>query len=195
MRTTTRRDVILAIDPGYELSAWVLYDGTHVLEHAIEENQALLQRLTSGAWRVGEIDAIVFESIESYGMAVGREVFETIFWTGRLFERALYRTGDVVRLARRIVKLHLCQSARAQDSNVRMALCDRFGGPTRAIGKKKTPGPLYGVKSHEWQALALGVVWWDLNVTGKKSGAQDTGKTHATIPVEGRSRNSRKAKR
>lgn len=152
---------ILAIDPGYEQSAYVLWNGDFVLEHAIEPNDDLLARLSSGAWRVGGIDAVVFESIESYGMAVGREVFETVFWTGRLFEQARHKSLIVERLPRKAVKLHLCQSARAQDSNIRVAILDRFGGKERAIGKVKTPGPLFGIKSHEWAALALGMTWLD----------------------------------
>jgi hypothetical protein len=98
-------------------------------------------------------------------MAVGREVFETVFWTGRFFEAATRRGASVSRLPRKTIKVHLCGSARAQDSNIRVALCDRFGGSV-AKGTKKAPGPLFGIKSHEWSALALGVTCWDLNTNG-----------------------------
>jgi hypothetical protein len=148
---------VLAIDPGYEQSAWVLYDGKAVVGHAIEPNDGLLDRIPRF---MGVVDCVVFEAIESFGMAVGREVFETVFWTGRLFE-ASREICVPDRMPRRAVKVHLCQSARAQDSNVRVALIDRFGGTDRAIGKKKTAGPLYGIKSHEWAALAIAVTWWD----------------------------------
>jgi hypothetical protein len=94
---------------------------------------------------------------------VGREVFETVFWTGRFFEAATRRGAAVSRLPRKTIKIHLCGSARAQDSNIRVALCDRFGGSERAKGTKKAPGPLFGIKSHEWAALALAVTWSDLN--------------------------------
>jgi len=114
-----------------------------------------------------EDDAYVtLEAIESYGMAVGREVFETVFWTGRLFEAATRRGATVSRLPRKTIKIHLCGSARAQDSNIRVALCDRFGGSERAKGTKNSPGPLFGIKSHERAALALGVTCWDLNTNG-----------------------------
>ena len=63
---------------------------------------------------------------------------------------------------RKDVKLHLCGSPRAKDSNIRQALIDRFGpGKEKAIGLKKTPGPLYGVKSHVWAALAVAVTHLD----------------------------------
>lgn len=160
---------VLAIDPGPERSAWVLWDGARILEHAIESNEDFARRLRSGAWRCGQPMAIVFEQIESYGMAVGREVFETVFWTGRLFEAAKYRSLQVSRMPRKAVKLHLCHSARATDSNIRVALVDRFGGTEKAVGKKASPGPLYGIKSHEWAALAIAVTWWDLNATNPQA--------------------------
>src|SRR4029077_13902888 len=97
-------------------------------------------------------------------MAVGREVFETVFWTGGLFEAATRRGADVSRLPRKTIKIHLCGAARAQDSNLRVALCDRFGG-SGAKGTKSAPGPLFSIKSHEWAALALGVTWWDLHMS------------------------------
>lgn len=154
---------VLAIDPGYEQSAWLLFDGTRILDHAIEPNKELRLRLRARVGHFGNgLAAVVIEQIESFGMAVGREVFETVFETGRLFEIARHIYGPVVtRLPRKAVKLHLCESARATDSNIRVALVDRFGGTAKAIGAKKTPGPLYGIKSHEWAALAIAVTFLD----------------------------------
>jgi hypothetical protein len=40
---------------------------------------------------------------------------------------------------------------------VRQALIDRLG----LQGTKKAPGPTYGIKSHEWAALAVAVYGWD----------------------------------
>ena len=104
------------------------------------------------------------------GMAVGKETFETCFMSGRFVQRAIdtyIATGDGSggnwsRLYRRAVKIHLCGSVRAQDSNIRQALLDRFGGSLKAIGHRRQPGPLHGLKKHEWSALALAVTWMDL---------------------------------
>ncbi len=163
---------VLAIDPGYEQSAWVLWEGgARIVEHAIESNFTLLGRINGGMIINFDVDAVVLEQIEGFGMAVGREVFETVFWMGRLFQACLSygESGCAVdRMPRKTVKLHLCESARAQDTNIRTALMDRFGGKEAAIGKKKTPGPLFGIKSHEWSALAIAVTW------------HDTHKQHAT---------------
>jgi hypothetical protein len=58
---------------------------------------------------------------------------------------------------RRDVKLSLCGSARAKDGNIRTALIDLHGGKEAAIGRKKTPGPLWGVHADVWAALALAI--------------------------------------
>ena len=50
-----------------------------------------------------------------------------------------------------------------EDGDVVSALCR----PRAAKGTKKAPGPLFGTKSHEWSALALGVTWWDLHMNGE----------------------------
>jgi hypothetical protein len=151
---------VMAIDPGYEISAWVVFGDGRVVAHGIEPNAELLIRIRSWALTGDHCTTHVIEAIESFGMAVGREVFETVFWTGRFFE-AISDHGPVERMPRRMVKLHLCQSARAQDSNIRVALLDRFGGSAVAVGTRKAPGPLYGIKSHEWAALAIAVTWSD----------------------------------
>jgi hypothetical protein len=41
---------------------------------------------------------------------------------------------------------------------VRQALIDRLGPQ----GTKKNPGPTYGMRSHLWAALAVGVYAWDV---------------------------------
>lgn len=161
--------VMLAIDPGTTESAFVLFNGARVVQHGIEANAALRHRLSSRAFMPdGPMAAVVLEQVESFGMAVGREVFETVFWTGRLYEAAHRSYGPVVeRLPRRLVKLHLCHSARAKDGNIRQALVDLFGGKAAAIGLKLAPGPLYGIRSHEWAALALAVAWWETKLATK----------------------------
>jgi hypothetical protein len=98
------------------------------------------------------------EEIASYGMPVGREVFQTVFWAGR-FAQA-WSPAPFVLLPRRAVKLALCGSSRATDATIRQALIDRYGpGREKAIGSKKAPGPLYGLKKDLWSALALGVTY------------------------------------
>lgn len=146
---------LLAIDPGPTQSAWLALNDGHPVQFAIEPNDAVLDRIREAA-----VDVLAIESIASYGMAVGAEVFETCVWSGRFIQRWDDRPecGLLRRVPRLAVKLHLCASARAKDANVRQALIDRYGpGKDTAIGRKATPGPLYGVSSHVWAALAVAV--------------------------------------
>jgi hypothetical protein len=54
----------------------------------------------------------------------------------------------------------------AKDANIRQALIDRFGGSKEAaIGTIKRQGPLYGVKGHEFAALAVAVTWIETRST------------------------------
>lgn len=157
---------ILAIDPGNEESAFVLYSPGMQIRFGKLPNKELLTEIDNTPDRtfmhgVSELVCVI-ERIESYGMAVGREVFETCFWIGRFMERWHIATSDTCEaqlLSRRAVKLHLCNSAKAKDGNVRQALIDRFGGKAIAIGGKKKPGPLYGVSGDVWSALAVAVTY------------------------------------
>ena len=146
---------ILAIDPGPTRSGWVTFGGPS-LQHGIAANETLLDQLR---WRPAF--PVLLERIESFGMPVGAEVFDTVYWSGR-FQEAAEANGLLVHyLTRRQVKLHLCGTARAKDPNVRQALLDRFGG-TAAKGTKAAPGPLYGVAGDVWSALALAVTFAEL---------------------------------
>ncbi len=157
---------ILGIDPGPQKSAWVLYNGKIPLEFGIDDNiimAASLQCLCVGA------DRVAIEMVASYGMPVGKDVFETCVWIGRFMER-IWQAGPsmpISHIYRKDIKMNLCHNMRAKDSNIRQALIDRFGpGKDKAIGKKATPGPLYGIKADEWAALAVAVTYYDLLTKG-----------------------------
>ena len=143
---------LLAIDPGTYQSAWLQYDGSRPTAFGITANEILAKALRSG----GLPEVVVIEKIESYGMAVGAEVFDTAWWSGRFAEAAA--RVPVVMLPRRAVKLALCGDSRAKDANIRQALIDRFGG-SAAVGRKAAPGPLYGISRDVWSALAIAVTY------------------------------------
>ncbi|WP_395406268.1 hypothetical protein ACHMW6_06245 [Pseudoduganella sp. UC29_106] len=146
---------ILALDPGPEQTGWCHFDGSRVLASGVDKNNSVLGILLR---HEGELLAI--EMIASYGMPVGREVFETCVWIGRFMQT--WRQPDQVQLVyRKDVKMHLCGSNKAKDGNVRQALIDLFpragGGATPQIGTKAQPGPLYGVSTHVWPALGVAI--------------------------------------
>jgi hypothetical protein len=90
-------------------------------------------------------------------MPVGAEVFETALWIGKFMHAWQRNSGKVELVYRQNIKLHFCHSARANDSNVRQALIDRFGKP----GVKKNPGKLYGIHKDMWSALAIAIYFLD----------------------------------
>jgi hypothetical protein len=149
-----KQTTVLAIDPGCDESAFILLHGTSVFQHLKVKNAEVEGYLLSSITPSTEV---VIEMIASYGMPVGREVFETCVWIGRFMSAA--QPSKVTRIYRRDVKLHLCGSLRAKDANVRQALIDLWGGKEKAIGCKKSPGPLYGIKADEWAALAVAVTY------------------------------------
>ena len=154
---------ILAIDPGPERSAGVIVDTQteppYPTSFSIYPNDDLLR------WIHGSppmrVEDVVIEKVASYGMPVGAEVFETVYWSGRFAEAC--QPVPVHRLTRKQAVLHLCNSPRGNDGTVRAALIDRFGGKAIAIGNKAHPGPLYGIKADLWAALAVAVTWADQN--------------------------------
>lgn len=141
--------MIFALDPGPSVTGWVLFDSatSRVMGSGVDSNAEVLVMLGTVQARV-----LAIEMIASYGMAVGREVFETCLWVGRYVQA--WREPDAVRLVyRKDVKLRLCGSPRAKDPNIRQALIDKLGAP----GTKKEPGGTYGVRSHAWAALAVAI--------------------------------------
>jgi hypothetical protein len=145
---------IMGVDPGPDQSAYVIFGTSGIAASEIVQNEEMLNVF----WRYRESCPYVFcEHIASYGMAVGASVFETCVWIGRFWQRSFDHAFHFRRVFRRDIKLHLCNSPRAKDANVRQALLDRLGPQ----GTKKAPGPTYGVKSHEWAALAVAVYGYD----------------------------------
>jgi len=161
---------IIGIDPGPEESAYARLDDGAPIGFAKWNNADL------ASWLVGipRTWTVAYEWIQCYGMRVGAEVFETCFWTGR-FAQAVERGwegGEEVKRLKRVtrskIRACVCRDMLANDANVRAALIERFG-PTRAeaIGTKKKPGPLHGIRKDMWSALAVAVTYYDTAMTGK----------------------------
>lgn len=148
---------VIGLDPGPESSAIVGFNGTDILLAGEYRNPELIRVLEDLRLNAGGMLAI--EHVQSFGMPVGREVFDTVFWAGR-FAQAWGPNHSLV--GRKTIKVHLCHAANAKDANVRAALFDRFGpGKARAVGSKGLRGPLYGIKSHQLSALAVAITWFE----------------------------------
>jgi hypothetical protein len=159
--------MILAIDPGNFESAYAVLDNNlKPIEFAKVKNELLLGFLYGDRFRALNVTHFAIETVASYGMAVGKEVFETCIWIGRFFE-VIYMNYDnsPVLIYRREEKINLCGSMKAKDANIRQALIDRFG----VVGTKKNPGWFYGFSGDIWQAYAVGVTYYDMYVKGGDS--------------------------
>lgn len=149
---------LLAIDPGPVQSAWLLYDASdqRPLSFGKDPNE-VVQFDVMDPLSMNDCPLLAIEMVASYGMPVGREVFETCVWIGRFIERWGGASHDFRLVYRGDVKLHLCGTKRAKDPHVRQALIDKWGTKETAIGKKASPGPLYGIVTDVWSALAVAV--------------------------------------
>ena len=121
-------------------------------------------------------DAVAIETIEPMGLGVGKSTLNTAIWVGRYFEAAstLPSSPDVRLISRGDEKIILCGCKTFLDpitgkrkgvtnSQIRQSVIDKFeplgGGKTPQIGTKKAPGPLYGVSSHAWSAVAIAITY------------------------------------
>ena len=146
---------VLALDPGNRQSAWCMIDVETLrpLFFDKEENQVVLTAVQHIPY-----DRIVIERVASYGMAVGRDVFETCEWVGRFTQAARVPPDYVYRQEE---KLHICGDSRAKDTNIRRALIDRFAQHDIKNGKgtKKNPDWFYGFSADVWAAYAVGITY------------------------------------
>ena len=117
------------------------------------------QMLTARSYTM-DFDVMAIEMVASYGMPVGKETFETVYWIGRFAEKAISFGISVERYYKKTdINPAICFNSNVKDAMIRRALLDMFpkngGGKEPSIGTKKQPGALYGINSHMFPALAV----------------------------------------
>lgn len=149
---------ILGIDPGTEQSGFVIYDTDNhsIIEKGITNNNEIINILSDDY----SYDEVAIEMIASYGMPVGKETFETVYWIGRFFQQAKSNGKDVFRYYKKTdINPSICFNPNVKDAMIRRAVLDMFpktgGGSEPSVGTKKNPGKLYGISSHMFPALAV----------------------------------------
>ena len=161
---------ILGVDPGCEYTAWVLADADTLqpVKFEKEKNETVREHLTE-LFEHGDYIETAIEMVASYGMPVGREVFETCVWIGR-FTEVLKCRCTITYIYRKDEKLTICNSPRANDATIKQALIDRFayGIPNHGKGSKKSPGWFYGFRQDVWAAYAVAVTYHDMYRNGKE---------------------------
>lgn len=159
---------ILAIDPGTYQSGWCMYEteGAIIGAKGIYPNNEMFDLIAM----LGERDVqLAIEMIGHYGsgMSAGKEVFHTCMWLGRIVQEWSHlwwdeRSGlEPILLLRKTIVTQICGFANAKPTNLKQAIRDRYpatgGGKVPQVGIKSKPGPLYGVKEHVWDALAVAI--------------------------------------
>lgn len=153
--------ILLSVDTGTTKSAYVMVD---TATYKIEESGKVDNEKMMEIARFGYYDACVIEMFSSYGMRVGKEVFESVVMVGRLMEAVYYRKGfNANRIERNKVKQFVCQKGGSvKDADVIQVLKDRFGGK----GTKAEPGFFFGVTADSWQAFSTSVAYIDMQKEG-----------------------------
>lgn len=174
---------LIAIDPGNTHSAVCVLDKESQPTYAaIVVNDKLFDYLHN----VSIDSELSCEMIASYGMGVGKSVFDTCLCIGRILEICEHNPHIVkVYLITRVqVKMEISYNPRANDTAIRQALIDLYGGKEVAMGAVKCPkckgkgwvgrgrptceacggegwetppGPLHGFASDMWAALGVGI--------------------------------------
>lgn len=155
---------VLAVDPGNVKSAFALYDSSanELLTFGKQSNANVRAYLVEASM-FGLAEVLVIEFPRPRGQPMYYQLVDTIFWIGRFVEAYAERWEPC---DRKDVKMCLCGNTKANDSQIRMAVINRFkgvlpigGGKVPEIGNTKQQGPLYGVSRDIWQALAVAITY------------------------------------
>ena len=151
--------MILGIDPGPELSAYAMVELDYFLHGSDKINTKLLISLIN----THTPQHIVIESIQSYGMMVGRSTFDTCYSIGRILQVCDQLSIPVSLYPRPEYARRICGVGKVNDSVLRQALLLRFGGD-------KKGEPLHELKgsSDKRSAYAVAVYHLDLLHNGRR---------------------------
>lgn len=154
--------IVVGIDPGPEKCGFVAWETReHPLWKLVTADAVSVAELF-GAIAAEQPGAVVCEDLTAQGSVLGRHTIETAKVCGELRYFCRERNYPLHFVTRIAVKKHLLGRASGNDAQVREALAERFGpGRQKAWGTKKSPGPLYGLKGHSVQALAVLLTWLD----------------------------------
>jgi len=156
--------IVLGIDPGPETHGAVLYDSD--ARRVLWSSKAAATEAISESLIDHAPDDVVIErpaAMGALGVGIVGHMLDTAWSAGELAQMVRADAIDVHTMTRREVlrNLGVLSGKGSSDSRVRAACIadhETPGGPP-AVGRKATPGPLYGVSSHAWQALGLVLAW------------------------------------
>lgn len=146
--------ILLGIDPGPTTSGVCVYDATSA--PFVVASHARLRWHDAREWLRAYPNALVICERTQAGPPSTQVVLTTEI-VGRVQEACdLLGHQLVLKYRREVLQALGCAAAGNKDALVRQVLIGMHGGDgLTAVGHKKRRGPLWGVSSHSWQALAL----------------------------------------
>lgn len=145
--------MILGIDPGSEETAYALInDFADVLKANKVPNKDFRAMLRLMPYKVH----VVIESIQSYGMTVGKEVFQTCYEIGRILEICERNHLPVSLYPRPEYAKAICGVQKVNDAVLRQSLLLRFGGDRKGE-------PLHLLKGNSDKRSAFAVAAYHLD--------------------------------
>jgi hypothetical protein len=172
--------LILGIDPGPTESAYALIgqeipgsisDPFRIHEAEKVPNASLIGRLS-----VLRPEHVAIESIQSYGMAVGRSVFDTCFMIGRLIQVCDDHGIPFTLYPRPEYTRRICGVGKVNDAVLRQALLLRFGGDRKGE-------PLALLKGCTDKRSAFAVAAYHVDVTMHERRTANVPRPEALHPV------------
>lgn len=149
---------IIGIDPGSaETTFAVIGDNYEVLDAGKILNhdmRAMLRNPPAGQ------HFVAIEGIQAYGMAVGREVFDTCYQIGMLMECCEHAGLPFIVYNRPEYTRAICGVGKVNDAVLRQALLLRFGGD-------KKGEPLFLLKGNSDKRSAFAIAAYHLDRTRK----------------------------
>lgn len=167
--------IVLGIDPGPVTHGAVVYDS--VERRVVWSDKAATQdQVEAVALEYGwERLRVVMErpaAMGAIGSGVVGHMLDTAWEAGAMSEGLSLHGYVVCTMTRREVLRHLgvLSGKGSSDARVRAAcIADHeTPGGSPAVGRKASPGPLYGLSSHSWQALGLVLAWLNFQTKGNE---------------------------
>jgi hypothetical protein len=144
----------LGLDPGTTHTGYAIVKPDYSIVNAAKvPNEEIFEAIGRNP-----LDAVAIESMNAYGMAVGREVFEACYWIGEFRHKARTLGTPCFLYPRPEWGRSLTGVRKNTDSAIRQALLLRFGGD-------KKGEPLHMLKGSSDKRSAYGVAVYHLDLT------------------------------
>lgn len=143
---------VLGIDPGTTESGYALIDERYTVLEAGKIDSDIVNHLI----RMLKPSAVSVESLACYGLAVGREVFETAYWIGEYRQVCKLIDVPIFLYPKPEYGPAITGVRKTTDAVLRQALLLRFGSDAKG-------GPLFKLKGSTDQRSAFAVAAYHLD--------------------------------